>query len=47
MQFSSIFMGLSTKDTWIDFEVGKGWAALDLPKNKFVLPSHHRILVFF
>jgi hypothetical protein len=28
-------------------EVGKGWAALYLPKNKFVLPAHHRILVLF
>jgi hypothetical protein len=30
-----------------DFEVGRGWVALDLPKNKFFLPIHHRLLVLF
>jgi hypothetical protein len=38
---------LSLRTHGSDFEVGMGWVALDLPKNKFVLPVHHRILVHF
>ena len=42
MQFSSIFV---ERIDGFDFKVGKGWVALDLPKNNFVLLGHHRILV--
>jgi hypothetical protein len=34
MQFSSIFVGLSPKDTWIRFEVGRGWVALSYGQKK-------------
>jgi hypothetical protein len=38
---------LSLRTHGSNFEVGRGWVALDLPKIKFILPVHHRILVLF
>jgi hypothetical protein len=45
--FLQFLWGSQLKTHGSDFEVDRGWAALDLPKNKFVLPVHHRILVLF
>jgi hypothetical protein len=42
-----IFFSFLAKSHGSNFEVGTRWVVLDLPKNKFVLPTHHMILVFF